>query len=163
MMEGRKAMRKTVLLLLHLFAICSFIFSGVIPAVASPQPKTLKEAVDYYYSGQNEGPVLVDTRVCKVIHSLDCKTVLNPNAVPMGETVNVWMQFFVPKDGVYDDIMVEYAHEGVPRTLTPHKIQGSIRYRVIDKQKLDKPGKWTISVKKGTTSLKKIDVQVIKK
>ena len=156
-------MKKKVLFLLHLFVICSFLISGVYLADASPQPKTLKEAVDYYYTGQNEGPILVDVRVCKVIHSLDCKTVLNPNAVPMGETVNVWMQFFVPKDGVYDDIMVEYAHEGVPRLLTPHKIQGSIRYRLVDKHKLDKPGKWTLHVKKGATSLKKIDVKVIKK
>ena len=162
-LEGRKAMTKKIFLYLSLFAVCPLIFGGVFPAEASPQPKTLKEAVDYFYTGQNEGPVLVDTRVCKVIHSLDCKTVLNPNAVPMGETVNIWMQFFVPKDGVYDDIMVEYAHEGVPRLLTPHKIQGSIRYRLVDKHKLDKPGNWTISVKRGKTNLKKIDVKVVKK
>jgi hypothetical protein len=156
-------MSKKIFILLPLLSICSLLFGESFLAEASPPPKTLKDAVDYYYTGHNEGPVLVDTKVCKVIHSLDCKNDLDPNAVPLGETVNVWMQFFVPKDAVYDDIMVEYAHEGVPRLLTPHKIQGSIRYRLVDKHKLDKPGSWTISVKKGKTSLKKIDVKVIKK
>lgn len=156
-------MKKKLSLLPPLLLISCLLFGGLFPAAASPPPKTLKDAVNYFYTGQNEGPVLVDTKVCKVIHSLDCKTDLDPNAVPMGETVNVWMQFFVPKDAVYDDIMVEYAHEGVPRLLTPHKIQGSIRYRLVDKHKLDKPGRWTISVKKGKTNLKKIDVKVVKK
>ncbi len=156
-------MTKKKFFLLPLLLIFSLLIGGSFPVVASPPPKTLKDAVDYFYTGQNEGPVLVETKVCKVMHSLDCKTDLDPNAVPMGETVNVWMQFFVPKDAVYDDIMVEYAHEGVPRLLTPHKIQGSIRYRLVDKYKLDKPGSWTISVKRGKTSLKKIDVKVVKK
>ena len=156
-------MTKKKFFLLPLLLIFSLLIGGFFPVVASPPPKTLKDAVDYFYTGQNEGPVLVETKVCKVMHSLDCKTDLDPNAVPMGETVNVWMQFFVPKDAVYDDIMVEYAHEGVPRLLTPHKIQGSIRYRLVDKHKLDKPGSWTISVKRGKTSLKKIDVKVVKK
>ena len=156
-------MKRALFLLLPLLSFCSLLVGGPFSAEASPPPKTLKDAVNYFYNGQNEGPVLVDTKLCKAIHSLDCRSGLDPNAIPIGETVNVWMQFFVPKDAVYDDIMVEYAHEGVPRMLTPHKIQGSIRYRLVDKHKLDKPGSWTISVKKGKTSLKKIDVKVIKK
>jgi hypothetical protein len=81
----------------------------------------------------------------------------------MGEAINVWMQFFVPKGASYDDIVVEYKHEGVPRNLKAHKIEGSIRYRVVDRYKLDKPGKWTIAIKKGLTNLKMFNITVVEK
>jgi hypothetical protein len=73
------------------------------------------------------------------------------------------MQFFVPKGATYDDIMVEYKHEGVPRNLAAHKVEGSIRYRLADGYKLDKVGKWTITIKKGLTVLKAFDVNVVEK
>jgi hypothetical protein len=73
------------------------------------------------------------------------------------------MQFFVPKGGTYDDIFVEYKHEGVPRNLSAHKVEGSIRYRLVDAYKLNKHGKWTITIKKGLTVLRTFDVNVIDK
>ena len=86
----------------------------------------------------------------------------DPNNVAKGETLNVWMMFFVPKGASYDDILVEYKHEGIPRRLTPHKIEGSIRYRVVDKNSVDKPGEWTITIKKGITKLKDFKIKVVK-
>ena len=73
------------------------------------------------------------------------------------------MQFFVPKGGTYDDIFVEYKHEGVPRNLSAHNVEGSIRYRLVDAYKLNKLGKWTITIKKGLTVLRTFDVNVIDK
>jgi len=136
---------------------------SVRPAQAAPPADLVKQVVDYYYEGQNEGPTLVDAKLCKVVHNLECKTALDPGAVPEGETVNVWMQFFVPEDAVYDDIMVEYSHEGVPRRLTPYTIKGSIRYRVVDRHKLNKPGSWKITVKQGTENLKNFELRVVEK
>ena len=75
----------------------------------------------------------------------------------------VWMQFFVPQGATYDDVIVEFKHEGVPRHLTAYKVQGSIRYRVADRYKVDKPGKWTITIKRGMTSLKEFAITVVKK
>jgi hypothetical protein len=72
-------------------------------------------------------------------------------------------QFFVPKGATYDDIIVEYKYEGVPRNLASHKVEGSIRYRMVDSYKLNKIGKWTITIKKGLTVLKAFDVNVIEK
>jgi hypothetical protein len=86
---------------------------------------------------------------------------INPNSVTKGETINVWMRFLVPKGTSYDDILVEYKHEGIPRRLTPHKIEGSIRYRLVDKNRVDKPGSWTITVKKGITKLKEFKIKVV--
>ena len=132
-------------------------------AMAAPTAKMVNEVVDYYYNGQQEGPILVDAKLCKSIEALNCQETMDANAVPMEEPIRVWMQFFVPKGANYDDIIVEYKHEGVPRNLTAHKVQGSIRYRLVDKFKLDKVGKWTITIKKGVANLKEFKINVIKK
>lgn len=131
-------------------------------AVAAPSAKMIKEVVDYYYSGQEEGPVLTEAKLCKGIKDFECTEAVDPNAVKKGETIHVWMRFFVPKGASYDDILVEYSHEGVPRRLTPHKIESSIRYRLVDKNSVDKAGNWTISVKKGITKLSEFKIKVIK-
>ena len=59
--------------------------------------------------------------------------------------------------------MVEYKHEGVPRNLALYKVEGSIRYRLVDSYKLNKLGKWTITIKKGLMDLKAFEVNVIDK
>jgi hypothetical protein len=132
-------------------------------AMAAPTAKMVNEVVDYFYNGQKEGPVLAGAKLCKSIEALNCEDTMDANAVPMGEPLKVWMQFFVPKGAAFDDIIVEYKHEGVPRHLTSHKVEGSIRYRVVDTYKLDKPGKWTITIKKGVANLKEFKINVIKK
>jgi hypothetical protein len=131
-------------------------------AVAAPTAKMIKEVVDYYYDGQKEGPILTEAKLCKEVKKYECTEVINPNSVAKGETINVWMRFFVPKGASYDDILVEYKHEGIPRRLTPHKIESSIRYRLVDKNSVDKTGNWTISVKKGITKLREFKIKVVK-
>jgi hypothetical protein len=130
-------------------------------AAAAPTAKMIKEVVDYYYTGQKEGPVLTEAKLCQGIKDLECSEISNPESITKGETINVWMQFFVPKGGSYDDILVEYKHEGIPYRLTPHKIEGSIRYRLVDKARLDKPGNWTITVKRGINKLSEFKVKVV--
>ena len=132
-------------------------------AEAAPTAKMINEVVDYFYNGQQEGPLLADAKLCKSIEALNCQETLDANAVPIEEPIKVWMQFFVPKGASYDDIIVEYKHEGVPRNLTAHKVEGSIRYRLVDTFKLDKIGKWTITIKKGVANLKEFKINVIKK
>ncbi len=132
-------------------------------AMAAPPAKSVKEVVDYFYNGQKDGPILIDSNLCKSIKDFECEQAIEPSAVALGDLIHVWMQFFVPKGGAYDDIMVEYNYEGVPRNLNAHKVEGSIRYRVVDKYKVDKPGKWTITIKKGLTNLKEFQITVIQK
>ena len=143
--------------------IVSLLIFCPLKAMAAPTAKMVNEVVDYFYNGQQEGPILADAKLCKSIDALNCQENMDANAVPMGEPIKVWMQFFVPKGATYDDIIVEYKHEGVPRNLTAHKVEGSIRYRMVDKFKLDKLGKWTITIKKGLTNLKEFKINVIKK
>ena len=130
-------------------------------AAAAPTAKVVKEVVAYYYNGQKEGPILTEAKLCQSVKDLECTELSSPNSISKGETLSVWMQFFVPKGASYDDIMVEYKHEGIPWRLTPHKIEGSIRYRLVDKSKLDKPGNWTITVKRGINKLDEFKVKVV--
>jgi hypothetical protein len=151
-----------------MYAVLTLVFLSLtvfypVNGIAGPPPKMVKEVVDYFYSGQDGGPILTDSKLCTSIKALECETAVDPKAVSMGEAINVWMQFFVPKGSSYDDIVVEYKHEGVPRNLKAHKIEGSIRYRLADKYKLDKPGKWTIAIKKGLTNLKMFNITVVEK
>jgi len=131
-------------------------------AVAAPTAKMVKEVVDYYYNGQKDGPILTDAKLCKGVKNFECTETIDPNNVTKGETINVWMMFFVPKGASYDDILVEYKHEGIPRRLTPHKIESSIRYRLVDKSSVDKAGNWTITVKKGISKLREFKIVVVK-
>jgi hypothetical protein len=130
-------------------------------AAAAPTAKMIKEVVDYYYNGQKEGPILTEAKLCQGIKDFECSEIANPDSIKKGESVNVWMQFFVPKGASYDDILVEYKHEGIPWRLMPHKIEGSIRYRLVDKFSLDKPGNWTITVKRGINKLSEFKVKVV--
>jgi hypothetical protein len=156
-------MKKKITLLSLTIAFCILTIFGFSSAVAAPKASVVKEVVDYFYNGQEEGPILVESKLCKTIKSLNCEEVLDSNVISMGEPIKVWAQFFVPKGGVYDDIFVEYKHEGVPRHLKARKVEGSIRYRFVDTYKPDKLGKWTITIKKGLTDLKTFDIEVNKK
>jgi len=144
-------------------SFCFLVMFSPIYGMAAPTSKMVKEVVDYFYDGQSEGPVLTDAKMCKTVKSLSCEEPADPKAFTVGEPARIWMQFFVPKGGTYDDIFVEYKHEGVPRNLAAHKVEGSIRYRLVDSYKLNKLGKWTITIKKGLTVLRTFDVNVIDK
>ena len=148
------------------FAWCMTVFLGmsvlVIPASeAAPPAETIKTVVDYYYEGSDEGPVLVESKLCTEIQDLECVGEVDPPTVGVGETIMVWMQFFVPKGVSSDDIMVEYAHDGVPRWLKAHKVESSIRYRVVNRYQLNKTGKWAVVIKQGTTPLQRFDIEAV--
>ena len=156
-------MLKKVAFLLIAVVLCSFSILCFTYATAAPKAQIVKEVVDFFYNGEKEGPVLTDAKLCKNVESMNCKEMLDLNSISMGDPLKVWMQFFVPKGAIYDDIFVEYKHEGMPRHLKAHKVEGSIRYRVVDTHKPDKPGNWTITIKKGVTNLKLFNIKVVSK
>lgn len=131
--------------------------------MAAPDAKTVQTVVNYFYDGQKEGPILTDSKLCRSIKGLECENPLGPNALSVGEPVKVWMQFFVPKGASYDDIFIEYKYNNSPRHLTAHKVEGSIRYRIVDTYAPDKSGDWTITIKRGSTNLKSFKIKVQKK
>ena len=156
-------MTKKVLMGAFVLAFWGMFVLGQAPGMAAPPAQNVKEVIDYFYNGQAQGPILTDSKLCKDIKALECEAAVDPTAVALGDVLHVWMQFFVPKGAMYDDIIVEYKHEGVPRHLNARSVESSIRYRVVDKYKLDKPGKWTINIKKGVSNLKAFNITVIEK
>ena len=156
-------MTKKNLMGAFILAFWGVLVLGHSTGMAAPPAKSVKEVVDYFYNGQAEGPILTDAKLCKGIKALECEAAIDPKAVTQGDVLHVWMQFFVPKGAMYDDIIVEYQHEGVPRHLKARSVESSIRYRVVDKFKLNKPGKWTVNIKKGVTNLKSFNFTVIEK
>jgi hypothetical protein len=142
-------------------SISLILFS--LPAMAAPEAAKIQEVVDYFYNGQKEGPVLIDSRLCQTVKSLECQDQAALSTVKMGEPVKVWMQFFVPKGEKYDDIFVEYKLNGTARNLEAHKVEGSIRYRLVNTYKPDKVGDWTVTIKRGSKSLEMHSFKVIKK
>ena len=154
---------KKLVCVIPIAVLLSFCLIAMSTAAAAPSAETVKQTVDYFYNGQDEGPILIDAKLCQTVENLECTAEVDPNSIGTGDTVNVLMQFFVPKDAVYDDIVVEYTHNGVPRRLTSHKIEGSIRFRVLNRYTLNKPGEWAISIKKGTENLKILELDVLEK
>ena len=156
-------MKNKIALLSFALTFCNFLIFFNFNAMAAPEAKKIREVVNYFYNGQKEGPVLTDSKLCKSIQGHECQDQLESNTISVGEPVKVWMQFFVPKGGLYDDIFVEYKHNGISRNLQAHKVEGSIRYRIVDTYKPDKIGDWTITIKRGTKSLKIHNLKVTKK
>ncbi len=156
-------MKKKIVLLSFALTFCNFLIFFNFDAMAAPEAKQIREVVDYFYNGQKEGPVLIDAKLCKSIKDFECQDQLEANTLSMGESVKVWMQFFIPKGESYDDIFVEYKHNGIPRNLQAHKVEGSIRYRLVDSYKPDKIGDWTVTIKRESKSLKMLNFKVTKK
>ena len=156
-------MRTKVALISFVLVFCNFVIFFSSNAIAAPDAKTIREVVDYFYNGQKEGPVLTDSKLCKNIKDLECQDQSQPTTISMGEPVKVWMQFFVPKGGMYDDIFVEYKHNNTLRNLQAHKVESSIRYRLVDVYKPDKAGDWTVTIKSGSKILKILNFKVVEK
>ena len=145
--------------------ICFFslILFFTASAMAVPTPQMAKEVIDYYYNGQEQGPVLMEARLCKSFEARECIDEIDPKSVSLGETINVWMKFLVPKGASYDDILVEFKHKDIVWHVTPYKVESSVRYRVIDKYTPNKSGKWTVTIKKATQELKAFTINIIEK
>jgi hypothetical protein len=156
-------MKKKIVLFSFAFTLFNFLILFNINAMAAPEAKNIREVVDYFYNGQKEGPVLTDSKLCESIKGVKCQDQLKSNNISIGEPVKVWMQFFVPKGALYDDIFIEYKHNGIPRNLQSHKVEGSIRYRIVNTYKPDKIGGWTVTIKRGSKSLKMFNFNVMKK
>ena len=147
-------------ILAGLLAIVMALVLCVNFVMAGPTAEMVKEVVDYYYTGQKEGPVLTEVKLCTSVKDLECVDSIDTGSVPLGKPIKVWMRFLVPKGSTYDDILVEYKYENTPWRVLPHKIESSIRYRLVDTYTLEKPGNWTVSVKRGASVLKSVNLIV---
>ena len=84
---------------------------------------------------------------------------------PVGDTAEkatyeLKMRWFVPKDGTYDDIRIEWVHEGEVRRTSDLKLTASMNYRTWKAKGLKKPGKWEVRISRKIGG-EKVDIKTI--
>lgn len=124
-------------------------------APSAPLPPAAEEArkvIAYYYGGKDQGPVLVELKPClKTDSGKESPTkneCVEPVAGPVkkGTIVHAWTLWMVPDGGSYDDVALQFAHEGQVRTTVDIQLTTSLRSRTWRSSALTKKGKWEIRV-----------------
>jgi hypothetical protein len=91
------------------------------PVGPPPKADVIREVVDYLENGKDRGPALLDIVPClKVDNTRGSPTqfqCVDPvkAAVPKNTTVFAWLQWYCPKDGKYEDVQIQFIHEGTVR------------------------------------------------
>ncbi len=137
------------------------------PVVPPPSAASIREVVDYLENGKDRGPALLDLIPCtKVDNTKGSPTqfsCIEPVTKPVakGTTVFAWLQWYCPKDGKYEDVQIQFLHEGTVRQTIDIPVAGFGRTRGWRGSNLNKVGKWTIKVSRGDKELSSTTVDVI--
>ncbi len=120
-------------------------------AFAKPSPEVVKQVVDFYFDGQDQGVVLAHTKLCDNVytkgeHNNECMDERADNTLTLGEQTNVWMLFMVPNKVEPQSIMVQLNHRGMTMSVQRAKIASALRYRIWRKIKPDRAGDWTVKI-----------------
>jgi hypothetical protein len=136
------------------------------PSPVAPSAEEVKRVLDYHEHGKELGPVLLELVAClKVDTDRASPTVyscLQPVSGPVkkGTQVNAWTAWFSPKGGVYDDVAIQFVHEGVVRTTQDLKVEGGWKTRSYRSNTLSKAGTWQLRVIRGGKVLGEVPVVV---
>jgi len=144
---------------------------GTAPAVAAPlepppDAQMIKKVVDYLENGKDRGPALLDIVPCTKVDStkgsptqFQCVEPIT-KAVPKGTTVFAWLQWMCPRDGKYEDVQIQFLHEGQVRQTVDLPVAGLGRTRGWRGSTFNKIGRWTIKVSRGDKELGSATVDV---
>ena len=147
---------------MHRLAVCAAVLAAAIafaqdggaaaaPALPPPPTDEVRHVMDYFYNGKDRGPVLVELKACiKVDSAKDSPTKSEcieeaKGPVKVNTTILGWTMWFMPKGAVYDDVSLQFAHEGTVRSTVDVKLDSEGRSRTWRPQSLSKKGKWTIT------------------
>ncbi len=125
---------------------------ALVPALPPPPAAEVRRVLDYYYNGKDRGPVLVELKAClKVDGTRDSPTRFEcleevKGPVKVNTPIHGWTMWLLPKGANYDDVTLQFAHEGTVRSTIDMKLDTEMRVRTWRSQILTKKGKWTISV-----------------
>ena len=136
------------------------------PVEPPPSAAVIKQVVEYLENGKDRGPALIDLIPCTKVDTakgsptaFQCVEPVS-GAVKKNTTVFAWMQWYVPKDGKYDDVQLQFLHEGQIRQTVDVNVAGFGRTRVYRGSNFSKVGKWTIKVTRGDKELGSATVDV---
>lgn len=129
-------------------------------APAPPPPADeIKRVMEYQENGKDRGPALLEVIPCTKVDntkgSATANTCIEPVTGPVkkGTTVFAWTLWFCPKDGNYEDVAIQFLHEGQVRSTVDVTIKGLARTRTWRGYSLTKPGKWQIKILRGSAEL----------
>jgi hypothetical protein len=134
--------------------------------VAVPSAEAAKTTWDYFYKGQNQGPLLIEARLCTEVGKtgdtkFECTVEVPAEGVKANTSVMLWQAWLVPQKDNYEDIMVQVKQGEVVRETKDVKVKGEgWRTRTWTGVRLNKPGSWTVNVVRGDQVLKSIPVKV---
>jgi hypothetical protein len=126
--------------------------------VAAPEGVCANQTIEYYFKGAAVGPILLNTKLCQKVDlakgptQYECSEAM-PAPIKKGGRVTIVTTFLVPMDATYDDVSVQFLHEGTVRSTKDLKLSTALRYRGLATETLNKPGKWEIKVLRGGKEL----------
>lgn len=155
-----------------LFAALAGFGSTAAAQTPAPTPTTAptadeaRKVIDFFFDGQNQGPLLVDFTAClKVDTEKDSETrhsCVEPVTGPVAKDtiVSAWMRWMVPRGGEYDDVVVQVLHNGVVRQTKDVTLKEAFRTRTYRSVRLSKSGTWELKVMRGSTEIASASVTV---
>ena len=140
------------------------LISTTLFAQTKPTSEDALAFINFYFSGQGQGVVLADMKVCTTIEENECTDNVPLTSLKMDEQYMLWMMYVVPKDDKVDNILVQFNQGGITRITKEVSVVGSIRYRTWKSFSLNRTGEWEIKVlhdkPEGVEVLKSITVTV---
>jgi hypothetical protein len=149
------------------FALAQDAGTAAAPAEPPPSAELIKQFLDYQENGKDRGPALLDLIPCVKVDSTKGSPTqyqcIEPvgASVPKGTTVFAWLQWLCPKDGKYEDVSIQFLHEGQVRKTVDNPVVGFGRTRGWRGENFNKIGKWTIKVMRGDRELGSAVVNVV--
>ena len=138
------------------------------PAAGKPTADAARSVLDYYFHGQGQDPVLVDTKLCDSVqkdgdHKFECTTELS-SPVKKGALVYVWMRFMAPQSDTTYNITVQYELDGKVVKEKKGTVPGQLRSRTWQGYRFEKAGNWKVKILEdkdsGPVPLGSVDVTV---
>lgn len=135
-------------------------------AEGQPTPEEIAKVMGYFQGGKGQGPVLTDFKACLTIDNrkdsptrFECLEPVS-GAVKKGTVVHAWTSWFVPQDDKYDDITVQFVHEGSVRATQDILVTTAYRTRSYKTLTLSKPGRWEIKLMRAGSLLATSEILV---